>query len=219
MRIFGGHDYYDCGLALGRDPSITLIRENTKIAAREAGIGLLDEKVILYAKSLGNESINLAVAFCTKIYRGVAIPHLDGQEGFWSAAKLRRWSEARKFRITVASRGWHPEGGITLEEYFTPYPAPPDVRDWMIANKYSILVQQEALGLHEETISVNPTGLKQLGFASALDPYTAFQELSMWISGVLGGTSPDIVRIVDDKTLIESHGFDPRFSFRGPRLK
>jgi hypothetical protein len=60
--------------------------------------------------------------------------------------------------------------------------------------------------------------LKRLGFAKALDPYTAFQELSMWIGGVLGGTSPEIVTIKDDKTLIEGHGFDNRFSFRGPRI-
>jgi hypothetical protein len=35
---------------------------------------------------------------------------------------------------------------------------------------------------------------------------------------ILGGESPKTVKITDDKTLIEGHGFDNRFSFRGPRL-
>ena len=89
----------------------------------------------------------------------------------------------------------------------------------MIANKVSILVEYPPKYHHEKSeFQVNPYTLKQLGFAKALDPYSAFQELSMWIGGVLGGTSPEIVTIKDDKTLIEGHGFDNRFSFRGPRI-
>ena len=88
----------------------------------------------------------------------------------------------------------------------------------MIANKISILVEEHPNRHEESYFQVNPFTLKQLGFAKAVDPYTAFQELSMWIGGVLGGTSPEIVTIKDDKTLIEGHGFDNRFSFRGPRI-
>jgi hypothetical protein len=89
----------------------------------------------------------------------------------------------------------------------------------MIANKVSILVEESPKYTKDSRyFQVNPYTLKQLGFAKALDPYSAFQELSMWIGGVLGGTSPEIVTIKDDKTLIEGHGFDNRFSFRGPRI-
>ncbi len=39
MRIYGGQDFYDCGMALGRDPSIVLVRggKPTSVEAREAG--------------------------------------------------------------------------------------------------------------------------------------------------------------------------------------
>ena len=107
---------------------------------------------------------------------------------------------------------------MTLEEYFTPFEAPDALRNYMIANKISILVEEQPNRHEESYFQVNPFTLKQLGFAKALDPYSAFQELSMWIGGVLGGTSPEIVTIKDDKTLIEGHGFDNRFSFRGPRI-
>ena len=30
MRIYGGHDYYDCGLSYGIDPLITLVRHKNE---------------------------------------------------------------------------------------------------------------------------------------------------------------------------------------------
>jgi len=61
-------------------------------------------------------------------------------------------------------------------------------------------------------ITKNPC-LKDFNFAKEMDPYTAFQELSMFISGVLGGQTPKMIEI-DDKTRLEKHGFDKKTSFR-----
>lgn len=55
--------------------------------------------------------------------------------------------------------------------------------------------------------------LKELNFARYYDAFTAFQNLSMFISGVLGGQSPKLVEI-EDKYRIVSHGFDIKTSFR-----
>jgi hypothetical protein len=161
---------------------------------------------------------SIAVVFCTKVYRGALINgHLRG-EGIWSADKMRDWARKEKNREVVVYNNWRDEK-MTLDEWFTPYDTPDVLRNYMIANKISILVEMPPKYQHEpKEFQVNPYTLKQLGFAKALDPYTAFQELSMWIGGVLGGTSPEIVTIKDDKTLIEGHGFDNRFSFRGPRI-
>ena len=49
-------------------------------------------------------------------------------------------------------------------------------------------------------------------FYKVLDAYQAFQEISMFISGVLGGNSPKMVEI-SNKDKIHKHGFD-KFSFR-----
>src|SRR5277367_2219563 len=107
---------------------------------------------------------------------------------------------------------------MTLEEWFAPTEPSGELVEYMIANKVSILAEEDEGNHVEPSFAVNPFTLKQLGFAKALDPYTALQELSMWIGGVLGGTSPEIVTITDNKVLVENHGFDNKISFRGPRI-
>jgi hypothetical protein len=58
---------------------------------------------------------------------------------------------------------------------------------------------------------INPR-LKDIGFQKKVDPYTAFQEISMFISGVLGSTEKETVNI-SDKDLRDAKGFD-KMSFK-----
>lgn len=59
--------------------------------------------------------------------------------------------------------------------------------------------------------TINPN-LKEYGFYKAIDAFTAFQEIQMFISGVLGVGEKDII-VIDDKHKIKAHGFD-KWSFR-----
>lgn len=219
MRIYGGHDYYDCALRMGIDPTITLLRGKSKsIGFEKAGGTLLGRYLEQKPCNSGTGFTNIVVVFCTKVYRGAMIHGLPKDEGVWSADKMRAWARQEKGRSVEVHHSWR-EPKMMIEEWFTPFDAPDVLRNYMIANKISILVETPPKYYYDEKVfQVNPFNLKQLGFAKAIDPYTAFQELSMWIGGVLGGTSPETVTIKDDKVLIEGHGFDNRFSFRGPRI-
>lgn len=62
----------------------------------------------------------------------------------------------------------------------------------------------------------NPV-LKDIDFIRRLDPYNTFQELSMFISGVMGGQTPKMVE-VSDEIRKQKHGFDET-SFRKPPQK
>lgn len=59
---------------------------------------------------------------------------------------------------------------------------------------------------------LNPR-LTDAQFYRIVDPYSAYQELAMFISGVLGGESPPMVPIAD-MIRLEKHGFDKKWSFR-----
>ena len=235
IKIIGGKDYYDVGLSMGIDPMIILLRGKSKsIPVSKVGGTLLAIRPstrIVYTKRdgvwcpNGESIIAVAVVLCDKVYRGVLVP--DGWkagkgtkfEGIWSADKLRAWAEKKKTKVEM--RGpWHSRGKLKFEDYFAPSPVSDAMRRYMVMNKISILTEKEESGVGDDdrAFHVNPSDLRSFGFAKAVDPYMAFQELSMWIGGVLGGTSPEIVAIKDDKVLIEGHGFDNRFSFRGPRL-
>lgn len=218
MRIFGGRDYYDSALSLGIDPTIVMVREKSKsVPVKEVGDSLLGVEMRLLPSNTTIE--NVSVVFCGKLYRGALASHTHNfgiKQNFWNAAKLREFAAEEKNGKVGIWRSWYrrsKEKAPTIEDYFTPVEAPENVRKYMIDHKIAILIERETKGNEEAVFEVNPIGLKQLGFAKALDPYTAFQELSMWIGGILGGTSPEMVRITDDKVLIENHGYD-KHSFR-----
>lgn len=63
---------------------------------------------------------------------------------------------------------------------------------------------------------INPI-LKDYEFYKVIDTYTAFQEIQMFISGVLGIGESEIVEI-EDKYKIPQHGFD-KWSFRRESTK
>lgn len=55
--------------------------------------------------------------------------------------------------------------------------------------------------------------LKEFGFAKVMDPYALFQELSMFIGGVLPKDQPPMVEITDPDVKVAKHGFN-KWSFR-----
>ena len=60
-------------------------------------------------------------------------------------------------------------------------------------------------------LTINPI-LKQFDFQTVLDPMTCYQEITMYLSGVLGCSCPTTVEVAD-KYRIDGHGFD-KWSFR-----
>ncbi len=63
-----------------------------------------------------------------------------------------------------------------------------------------------------KNVLINPC-LKDVEFYKQIDPFMAFQEIEMYISGVLGIDSQKTLE-VSDKSKIEGHGFDYKWSFR-----
>lgn len=92
---------------------------------------------------------------------------------------------------------------------------------WLFTNWQGVK-HQDILDVHYKTtvpvmkvegekLIYNPC-LKDLEFFKVVDAFQAFQELSMFISGVLGGQSPKMIEI-SDEVRIAKHGFD-KMSFR-----
>lgn len=228
MRIYGGHDYYDCVLGYGSDPSVVLVRKNEEIDPEKVSIPypvnleLHDSRMYGGRFTVASSDLkHLRVIFCSKIYYGVEICSSGTYHYFWQADKLRAWEASQRgVEIKVHNRYWRDwKKKYTLEDYFAVVEAPADLRDFMITNRYAIILKKQRGNGQQAECWMNPHGLKKIGFAKAIDPYTAYQELSMWVGGVLAGESPQIVKIVSDKVLLEGHGFDNVFSFRGPRIR
>lgn len=115
----------------------------------------------------------------------------------------------------------HSVTGSNISEHFDREPTR-DETDWLIENHVSIAVWLPSISgrrskrWREDTgWKINVDGLGKMGFARKLDPFTAFQELSMWIGGVLPRPGNPIVEITDEKVKVAKHGMD-KWSFRTP---
>lgn len=77
-----------------------------------------------------------------------------------------------------------------------------------------LLIDIPCVRTHRPTVhaSVNPS-LKDIGFASVVDPYTAFQELSMFIGGVLPGAHPPMIQTSDEDMKV-AKGFGHKYAFK-----
>ena len=78
--------------------------------------------------------------------------------------------------------------------------------EFLIVNKVTIAL------ISIEKVSFN-ISLKYREFYKVLDSYSAYQELDMWMSGVLAYPQNLMIE-VDDKSKIQKHGFDKKYGFR-----
>jgi hypothetical protein len=79
------------------------------------------------------------------------------------------------------------------------------------ATKKIVLGHIKRTDYHSYEVSLN-CSLKEYQFYKVLDPFTAFQELAMFVDGYLAFPGNEMIEILD-KYKIESHGFD-KMSFR-----
>jgi hypothetical protein len=164
-----------------------------------------------------------ALIFCGKIYRGLTIVRLAARTyieidrtHFWSAEKLAKWCDTHNLWAQSQFTGSTVEDGFRVTEVNEA------VIQALVKYQASIVMQREQPAMQyrqpgyadaDSGYRVNFDGLKDIGFQSAIDPVTAFQELSMWVGGTLSSAGPNTVEITDDKIKVAKHGFD-QWSFR-----
>lgn len=185
---------------------------------------------------------SITVYFCNKRYQGFGCDIGTEKHVFWTKAALVQWlidmGQVPNTEAPHPTAYWRYNNAnpVSLEAYFTPREITNTERDWMIDNKIAIAIwsgdkqvpysiegwEYYKQGRHGSYAVGSPWrcnsadaghALKEYKFMKVLDPYTAMQELSMWVGGVLPKDGPDMVTITDEKTLVRKHGFD-KWSFR-----
>lgn len=115
----------------------------------------------------------------------------------------------------------HSLAAANVEEHFSREPSRAET-DWLIENRVSIAVwcsstaARNSVGWKRDTgWKFDVDGLGKMGFARKLDPFAAFQELAMWVGGVLPRPGNPMVEISGEKVMVAKHGMD-EWSFRTP---
>lgn len=227
MKVYGKeHDYYDCALGYGQDPLCSWTRKFVKYECdKRSGVvkGFPFPQELCKFGSFKNSfmsgvnfSFNLitfttgAVYFCGKVYPFFTVTVDGKRETFYTYESLKRYvdnitgckdyMENYKFYTSRwVGRNHHRE----IEKHFE---MQIDTRPLHEVNNVPVYIVANGT-LYEGG------SLKDFSFFKVMDPYTCFQELCMYVSGVLGGMSPKLVE-VSDECKIEGKGFDKVTSFR-----
>src|ERR1700739_4470823 len=152
MRIYGGHDYYDCVLGYGAEPTVVLVRKNDAIdpklvnTPQSINLHLYADHHRLRFNGYGSSYMKrIYVVFCDKVYFGVEITRDLVPLYFWQADKLCAWVASQKGMELKASHSywgdWKKKHRV--EDYFEVISAPADLREFMVANRYAVVLKQE----------------------------------------------------------------------------
>jgi hypothetical protein len=230
MRIIGGKDFYDSARAFGEDRDTVFVRnkhstaksENFKIHAYSGfpdiiGTGVASwrygvKPIVDEGKTVWVQKDNLIVVFCGKIYRGIHFKTDDQKNKFfWNYETFINWLYANNGRLRVRWNVRNPED--ECREAFSVKEVPSETMDILVENRIAIAIKDTTPGAESHHWFINTDGLKDIGFAVAIDPYTAFQELSMFVGGVLPRSPNPMVELSGEKIMTQKHGFD-KWSFR-----
>ena len=208
------HDYYDSAIAHGIDKSVVYKRD-TKIEGKDRP----DKYRSMDTVPSDNKrwyTEGFLLGFCGKLYPYYKLTEAKENNPevkfFYEYEKLEKFLNLKNKKVANRDR-WSWRG------------REPTKKEWFDANTHTSR-GLDALFLKERcpvfTWSQNYYGsgvvtvinpcLKDINFQQVLDPYTAFQEIYMYISGVLGTNENDMVDI-SDKDMLKKRGFD-KWSFK-----
>jgi hypothetical protein len=233
-------DYYD-GVAGSTGIDKTIVYDRPVIEVEDNDIPVLfHRKRFMWGKTgespfykLQNHHLNKAfqknyphfayfiIGFCGKLYIGWKLyretPNNDCGSNYYRANDLVTdiTYDFDYMKTIVDSKGWHGNfvddvnyvKNYNALELFRMFRSPVFVYDDDYGRSY---IGSCISNTHK--FLVNPL-LKDYEFYKVFDAFQAFQEIQMFISGVLGAGEKEIIEVAD-KYKITQHGFDFKWSFR-----
>jgi hypothetical protein len=241
MRIVSRFkDYYDSALAYGQDDGIIYIRE-TEIHHEKCG-SWFPTYGTTYGETGGVGGFTtkgFSILFCNKLYR--CFQMISPEDDFFFCYKLeqvdriiagldKRTQEVYNYQAT--NDYWRDLKYKGFKRYdigrWFGHPDYPNKRNNEVVIDWNNRAKQfcesrkcpailfESDGSLDRIIVHNPI-LKSVDFIKAVDPFTAFQELSMWLGNF--ANNEDKIPPISNSDMIESKGFDLKTSFRKPKTK
>jgi hypothetical protein len=232
-------DYYDSSASTGVDTSIIYNRETTTVQLEDAFF--LDRLPAYFPDDLGgikeddysdkmvalmNQKSHCQftiIGFCGTLYVGVFV-NVHAPEELYQFAYFGddiltlNWSKEKTWRgpspfsvVENCVKMWH---GKQDDTFFKQLKAP----IFSVAIRHPLTrYETNNLGLYMPKFTVN-TPLSIFQFYKIFDPYSAFQAVQSYVSGVLGAGEKPIIE-VSNKTKIVKAGFDLKTSFRKDKEK
>lgn len=225
MRIVGGHDYYDSALAYGSDPSVVFVRDkNAKTELlKEPPHSLFQwdlyktpDRKYAYGKAYDRYDLRLVplIVYVAGVkWTGAKLVYRLSNGGekeyyFWDYAALLAFLQTNSIFLQETSyaaeklpKNHFEENGSTKDQ------------ELCIKNRIVIATYIDSIFNAKPFWRINGYNLKNFEFYRCMDPFRCYQEISMYVGGVLPKPGNPMVQITDQKMKAKKHGFD-KWSFR-----
>lgn len=236
LIVSKNRDYYDSAVGVGIDKTIVYQRHLKTI---ECPKDILDAITINYLEDFTSNyrsripknkygSGYFILGFCGKLYVGFKFTKENNDnlnEPSYDTKIIYDIEKARKFFDFSKNehKKWYWSGkskeerfndfifkikSIKSIEWFRKYNTP----IFLIGNNNDVFNRYDN-DKSLQKITINPI-LKYYDFMKIYDPYTTFQEIQMFISGVLGINKDGIDVEMTEKQKVQQHGFDKKYGFR-----
>jgi len=228
MRIISKfHDYYDCGLAHGIDDQLMYIREKKEILHKRTngnkfnGLkpAMFENEVFGLSPRFGVKTDRFLVGFCGKIYKGVRLQHdkygnygdacyaytLEGVSSFYKEYCTKKQYEAFLGQRQRGNR--FVPSLYRYDKHFKNQSDPEKYSEYFRDNHLPLFIVSDWNNYSQEIVVTHNGSLRDVEFFKVFDSYTAFQEISMYIGGVLGVGEPHMLDI-SDECMRDAKGFN-----------
>jgi len=207
------HDYYDSALGFGGvDKTCVFQRKTIKAKGDNPFKGILPREFV--SNTTETMGTVFVVGFCGKIYMGghfknTINPSVKNKfKPFYVYGKdaIKKVFKQKKIK---ERNYWHFFGRPKIFEA---------IEELDNKSNFDLFFKYKTpIFSFVEKLKLNPN-LKALQFYKVFDSYRAFQEIHMFLSGVLGNTEKDTIKISDMDRLV-AKGFDKKTSFRKRKIK
>lgn len=214
MRIISPfRDYYDSVQRYGVDTKCVWVRKEKEIEL-ENGVATVVPHELYHTASILYDRL-IVIGFCGRLYyilsgydRGLALISDDlkvAAEQYLNEKIRKRIPWTVDYFYQAVGFLKHNQGREASKELFLAYNTPVwKYPDWESTRAHGT-------GRRRDTLTIN-THLNNLQFYRLVDPYTAYQDLSNYVCGVLRAGEPQTAD-VPDEYLARQKGFD-KWSFR-----
>ena len=222
MRIFSHFsDFYDSALAFEvGDDSVVYLRQpiSFKISKDTKYPPLVKEVLDLFNNRFTMENDDnrfyqylFTIFFCGRVYPLIRIQTVDKKYDVSEDHHFYDFATYQKFLEKHALEFVNSRGRNLAENYFK-VNVTERQHTFLIENKVTIVI------IGKDEIVFNGK-LSDYQFYKVFDPYTCYQELNMWLSGVLAYPQ-NIMIEVGNESKIQKRGFDSKYGFRTrPKVK
>jgi len=219
MRIISKHrDYYDSCMRYGMDKTFVYARNREEIPVSEVDTKFdrLSQRPLFYSRNMpqGHPFSNVregAVGFCGKIYPFVSsVIDFENEEFFYNAEAFERFYAHLKRHKSFEKD--YSRYFKEVDKHFRQNPVVENESLFLEMNVPSLAIEGSLDYRGEHHLVKNPT-LKDYKFYKVFDPFSAYQEISMFLGNQLCNTKEAEVPVGDDIVLAQSKGYN-KWSFR-----